>query len=137
LQPLTHWSLNQWLYINIILYAGVLPIIKASILILLARLQPPSRFIVSFIWTTFALNAGLFISIALALIFQCRSVQYFYDRSITGICIRSMKLYTFHNSATIFTDILVLILPICITHGLNMPLGKKIAVTAILSLGVL
>ena len=79
---------------------------------------------------------GLFLAVLFVDIFQCRPVAYVYDTSIPGgQCIDQGGFYVSTAALNLFTDCVVLSIPIIITWGLQMPLRRKIAVCIILCLG--
>jgi hypothetical protein len=83
-----------------------------------------------------AVVIGLFAAVLLVDIFQCQPIAYVYDMSIPGgKCINQGAFYVSTAALNIFTDIMVLSIPILITARLQMPLRRKIAVCVILCLG--
>lgn len=78
----------------------------------------------------------LFMTVLLVDIFQCNPVAYVYDRTIPGgKCINQGAFYVSTAALNLFTDIMVLSIPVIITARLQMPLRRKIAVCIILCLG--
>lgn len=102
----------------------------------LRRLESRSRIVNILIWTSAAIVIGLFITVLFVDIFQCHPVAYVYDLSIAGgKCIDQGAFYVSTAALNLFTDIMVLSIPIIITWSLQMPLRRKIAVCIILCLG--
>lgn len=118
-------------------YGPCLPLTKLSVLVFFARLEHPSKHLLRFIWSTFALTCMIFISSYIVIFFQCRPLYYTYNPDPNGeaTCIDWGAFCISTTTMTIFTDILVLIIPMIITRSLRLPLGRKIAVTVLLSLG--
>lgn len=80
--------------------------------------------------------ASLFIAVLFVDIFQCHPVEYVYDMTIPGgKCINQGAFFVSTAALNLFTDIMVLSIPIIITARLQMPLRRKIAVCIILCLG--
>ncbi|KAL5361293.1 hypothetical protein BJX96DRAFT_82992 [Aspergillus floccosus] len=125
-----------WDFANQLLYNPALTMVKVSILLFLRRLESKSRLVNSLIWGTMAVTVGLFVSVLFVDLFQCWPVAYVYDKSITnGKCIRQGTFYVATAALNLFTDLLVLSIPIIITWSLHMPLRRKLAVCLILCLG--
>jgi hypothetical protein len=126
----------QWNFANQLLYNPPLALVKASVLLFLLRLGSKSNLVKRLIWGTFWFNVALVVVIFVADVFQCKPVAFVYDFSIPGgKCFNQGVFYVSTAVMTIVTDFLVLAIPILITHGLQMPRRRKIAVTVILSLG--
>lgn len=87
-------------------------------------------------WTSLAIVTSLFISVLFVDIFQCSPVAYVYDFSIPGgKCINQGAFYVSTAAINLFTDLMVLSIPIIITWSLHMPIRRKIAVCIILCMG--
>lgn len=126
----------QWNYANQLLYNPILSLVKISVLIFLLRLDSRSRIVYYLSWGTLWFTALLCVAILLADLFQCRPVRFVFDKSIpSGTCIDQGAFFVSTAVMTIFTDLLVMAIPIMITYSLQMPIRRKIAVCCILSLG--
>lgn len=102
----------------------------------LRRLESRSRIVNGLIWISVAVVISLFITVLFVDIFQCHPVSYVYDLSIPGgKCIDQGAFYVSTAALNLFTDLMVLSIPIIITWSLQMPLRRKIAVCIILCLG--
>jgi hypothetical protein len=112
-----------------------LTVIKLSILVFLRRLESQSRVVNWLIWGAMAFIILLFVAVLFVDIFQCNPVAYVYDMSIPGKCIQQGAFYVSTAALNLFTDIIVLAIPIIITWNLQMPLRRKLAVCIILCLG--
>ncbi|KAJ5153174.1 uncharacterized protein N7482_009652 [Penicillium canariense] len=125
-----------WNFANQILYNPTLTVVKLSILAFLRRLESRSRIVNLLIWTSFVIVIGLFIAVLFVDIFQCHPVAYVYDLSIVGgKCIEQGNFYVSTAALNLFTDLLVMSIPILITWNLQMPLRRKLAVCIVLCLG--
>ncbi|KAJ5692323.1 hypothetical protein N7462_001746 [Penicillium macrosclerotiorum] len=125
-----------WNFVNQLVYNPALTLTKVSILVFLRRLESRSRIVNILFWTSLVMVVGLFIAVLFVDIFQCNPVAYVYDTSIQGgTCIEQGSFYVSSAALNLFTDILVLSIPIIITWSLQMPLRRKIAVCIILCLG--
>ncbi|KAI2754014.1 hypothetical protein DTO006G1_8756 [Penicillium roqueforti] len=126
----------NWNFANQILYNPALTVVKLSILLFLRRLDSRSRVVKYLTWSSFAVVITLFMTVLLVDIFQCNPVAYVYDRTIPGgKCINQGAFYVSTAALNLFTDIMVLSIPVIITARLQMPLRRKIAVCIILCLG--
>ncbi|KAJ5652294.1 hypothetical protein N7507_009720 [Penicillium longicatenatum] len=125
-----------WNYANQILYNPCLTLIKVSILMFLRRLESRSRVVNILIWTSLAVITALFIAVLFVDIFQCHPIAYNWDMTIkSGKCINQGAFYVSTAALNLFTDLMVISIPIIITWHLQMPLRRKIAVCFILCLG--
>ncbi|KAJ5768081.1 hypothetical protein N7533_000664 [Penicillium manginii] len=125
-----------WNFINQLLYNPTLTIIKLSILVFLRRLESRSRVVNALIWTSMGMVIGLFVAVLFVDIFQCTPIARVYDMSIVGgTCIDQGAFYVSTAALNLFTDIIVLSIPIIITWNLQMPIRRKLAVCVILCLG--
>ncbi|KAI9927899.1 hypothetical protein ASPWEDRAFT_173550 [Aspergillus wentii DTO 134E9] len=126
-----------WNFANQLLYNPALTLVKVSILMFLRRLESKSRLVKSLIWISLAVTIGLCISVLLVDLFQCSPVAFVYDKTVPGgKCIHQGAFYVSTAAFNLFTDLLVLSIPIIITWSLHMPTRRKIAVCIILCMGV-
>lgn len=89
------------------------------------------------IFGTMYFTIVLGVSILIADIFQCTPVAYVYDFSIPGgHCIKQGAFYVSTATMTIFTDLLVVVIPMIIVYSLQMPIRRKLVVVGILCLGL-
>ncbi|KAI0190182.1 hypothetical protein EV127DRAFT_321531, partial [Xylaria flabelliformis] len=126
-----------WNYAIEILYNPILALVKTSILLLLMRLfgQKPGvkRFI---LWMNTA-NIGMMIAVFFGTVLQCTPINKTWETSLQGTCIDRRVLFTVSSSFNIFTDILILALPLRIFIDLKIPRRTKIALMFIFLLGFL
>lgn len=127
---------KQWNFVNQIVYNPSLTVVKLSILVFLRRLESRSRVVNGLIWGAMAFVVGLFVATLFVDIFQCTPVAYVYDFTIVGgKCIDQGGFYVSTAALNLFTDLVVLSIPVIITWKLQMPMRRKIAVCVILCLG--
>lgn len=125
-----------WNFAVQVLYNPILGLVKASVLLFLLRLggQKPSVQ-----WSIHALNifnTGLMIAIFLVVLLQCKPISFNWNTSAPdGKCIQQGTFYVATAVLTIFTDLLVLALPLWIFLDLKMPLKLKIALIFVFLLG--
>ncbi|PVH78373.1 hypothetical protein DL98DRAFT_397420, partial [Cadophora sp. DSE1049] len=129
----------QWNFIGQILYNPILAIVKTSVLLFMLRLGGHKREIRYTIHALNAFNIALAISVFITVIFQCRPVNFFWERmrdpTMKGTCVDTGIFYIATSALTIFTDLAVLALPFWIFLGLKMPLKVRIALMAVFLLG--
>ncbi|KAI1491193.1 hypothetical protein F5X96DRAFT_632392 [Biscogniauxia mediterranea] len=131
----------KWNYLIQIFYNPILALVKSSVLLFLLRIGGQQRKIRYSIHSLNCFNIGLMIAIFLTVIFQCTPIPYFWERvrdpTLEGTCIDTGAFYVATAGLTIFTDILVLILPFRIFMGLKMSIKLKIAIMAVFLLGAI
>tara|TARA_R110002060_G_scaffold9940_4_gene14839 strand:- start:203 stop:679 length:477 start_codon:yes stop_codon:yes gene_type:complete len=129
----------QWNFIGQILYNPILAIVKTSVLLFMLRLGGHKREIRYTIHALNAFNIALAISVFITVIFQCRPVNFFWERmrdpTMKGTCVDTGIFYIVTSALTIFTDLAVLALPFWIFLGLKMPLKVRIALMGVFLLG--
>ncbi|KAK7993776.1 hypothetical protein PG989_007157 [Apiospora arundinis] len=135
LQPSARpWSLILG-YVVIMLYNPQLGFVKSSVLFFLLRIgghKPRIR------WSIHALNVSnllLMVSVFMASVFTCVPVYKYWYRDVPGHCNIEGLQYIVTSSITVLTDILVLLLPIKIVVGLQMPTRLKVGLMLVLTLG--
>ncbi|KAJ5469714.1 hypothetical protein N7539_009332 [Penicillium diatomitis] len=124
-----------WNYVVQLVYNPALTFIKLSILLFLRRLDSHSRVVSILFWFATTVVVGLFVAVLFVDIFQCQPVAYVYDSSIEGKCIAQGVFYVSTAALNLFTDVIVMAIPIIITWKLQMPVRQKLAVCLILCLG--
>ncbi|KAI1117083.1 hypothetical protein F5Y14DRAFT_448469 [Nemania sp. NC0429] len=124
-----------WNYAVAILYNPILALAKTSILLLLLRLFWQKPGVKRFIVYMNAANIGMMIAVLLATVVQCIPIQKTWQPSLAGVCIDRKILFTTLSSFNIFTDILILAVPLSIFIGLRIPRRSKIALMLVFLLG--
>jgi hypothetical protein len=90
------------------------------------------------IYTVIFIIAGYSIALALALIFACHPIQKAWDVSITtGSCINRQGAYLATACTNTASDIALIIIPVPAVWKLKMPLGQRLAVVGMFSVGCL
>lgn len=78
------------------------------------------------------------LSLVFSIIFSCKPVQFFWDRTIqNGHCVNENALAYGISGANIVTDIFVLLSPIPWLWKLQMPMARKLAIIGMFLLGSL
>jgi len=130
-----------------LLYNPVLCIVKASVIIFLLRLGDLRRRVRWPLLALFWFNLGHMISVFFAALTQCLPIHMYWehyktDRVVNGQivnpnyhCFQEEDFSLTTAGLAIFTDVLILCIPIVMMWNLRMPLRSKFAVGIVLSLG--
>lgn len=82
---------------------------------------------------------GWWIAIIVVAIVQCQPYSYFWkqyvDQNSTGRCINIPSFFIGNGGASVVTDFLILITPIPLVWGLQMPVMQRLTVLCIFFLG--
>ncbi|VTT65801.1 unnamed protein product, partial [Fusarium fujikuroi] len=119
-----------------VLYNPILALVKSSVLFFLLRLGGHKRNVRWAIYGLNALNIVLMIAIFLNVVFQTIPINAFWDVSITPERqIDGPAFYVSSAIITIFTDVLVLLIPFWIFLGLKMRLATKLGLMVVFLMG--
>ena len=77
------------------------------------------------------------VAIILEALLVCIPIRYNWDKSIDGHCGNSYAGYLFVAIADLITELSIIILPMPYVWSLQLPVGKKIALTCIFGLGIM
>ncbi|KAK1758942.1 hypothetical protein QBC47DRAFT_436311 [Echria macrotheca] len=70
-------------------------------------------------------------------ILQCRPISLAWDKTIPdGQCIDVLRFFVFNGAIALFTDLVVLALPLPLVWGLKLPLGQKLALIPVFGIGI-
>ena len=129
--------LRQVANVGSILYPLLMIFAKASILLLYHRIFRPSNKVIWAIYATLALVIGYNVSVMFAAVWECTPRKKSWDITATGTCIDILGLAIAGGTFNVFTDLVILILPMPMVWNLRLPLRQKIAVTGIFATGAL
>ncbi|KAJ0107424.1 hypothetical protein J7T55_009389 [Diaporthe amygdali] len=126
----------KWLYITSVLYCPAAYFIKATLLLLTARVFAIyERLAKAIKWFVTAL-ALTYIPIQFIKMFICVPVESFWNHNIQPTrCLSQAKAFIFDLSLAILTDSIILIIPIVLIWHLAMPLTQRLKIAAILGAG--
>lgn len=120
-----------------LLFAVSITLTKLSLLFFYHRIFPVRKFIIISIVTGCVMIAWC-IALIFAVIFSCRPLAYFWDKTIKGgSCINENNLAYGITATNIITDIIVLVLPVPWLWNLQMAATRKMAIIGIFLLGSL
>ncbi|KAL8675378.1 MAG: hypothetical protein Q9168_000209 [Polycauliona sp. 1 TL-2023] len=134
----TSQSREKWAILaHEIIWAASIPIIKISILLLYIRIFGSLRY-----FRILAYSIGIFsicwaITVILVCSFQCRPIQYIWDRSIKGTCINTTLAFIINSAPNVLTDFVLLVLPLPAVWNLHTTKAQKFSLTVIFLLGSL
>ncbi|XHG05000.1 hypothetical protein AWENTII_008252 [Aspergillus wentii] len=121
-------------YSNSFVYTACIAFIKLSILTLYKRLFSTRRMILaSNLIATFVILWAISIFIAGALI--CIPVNKFWDQSIPGHCLDSATFYYAMQIPNIFSDLVILIMPMKIVWALPIPKTQRMLLSCVFVVG--
>lgn len=118
------------------MYYCCIAFIKFSILTFYLRLFPISKFRIA-TYALIGITAIWWVPVALISILGCTPIEYNWDRTQPGgHCIDARKFILANAIPNIVTDLIILLLPLPVIWHLQLHFKKKLAVSAILSLGI-
>ncbi|KAJ5670924.1 hypothetical protein N7507_000051 [Penicillium longicatenatum] len=119
-----------------VIYVPALAFAKVGLIILYHRIVNKQ---VIYVWTLHIISAvvgGYSIAIVFALIFACNPISRSWDSSITeGYCINRNGLYIATAATNIVTDIALILVPIPLVMGLQMPRRQKLGLLILFVVG--
>ncbi|ORY66613.1 uncharacterized protein BCR38DRAFT_512850 [Pseudomassariella vexata] len=126
----------KWLYISTLLYNPTVYLTKTTLLLLTARaFAVYERVALGLRVFIFAVLIA-YIPIQIVKTVVCRPIRAYWDTSIKNAhCLGQRQAFIYDISVALFTDALILIVPIPLTWSLSMPLIKKVKIAVILGAG--
>ncbi|KAF3800412.1 hypothetical protein GCG54_00014211 [Colletotrichum gloeosporioides] len=126
----------QWLYIGSILYCPAAYLTKATLLLLEARVfavyERVSRGVFTFIYVLLF----CYIPIMMLKVLVCIPVAATWDSDIKPAnCLNQRKVFISDMCLGVFTDIIILLVPLAMMFSLRLPFWTKVKVVALLSAG--
>ncbi|KAK5657954.1 hypothetical protein OQA88_2506 [Cercophora sp. LCS_1] len=123
-------------FISVILYRSALIAVKVCFLLHYLRIFPlPKVQIACWILLSFV---GVWGTLQLCLvIFQCRPISAFWDKSAGPACLRVGPQWYVHATGNIVTDIAIFVLPLPVLNTLRLPVMDKLCLVGMFSLGFL
>lgn len=125
---------NQHFYIQEILFSIVMTFTKLSLLWFYHRIFLSKRFRI--VWTCLAIGSVLWcIGSVAAMIFACRPIHAFWDKSVDGSCVDFKTLMFSITAPNVCLDLMLLVLPLIPLWKLKLDRPRKVALMSILLLG--
>ncbi|MCJ1393790.1 hypothetical protein MMC18_006666 [Xylographa bjoerkii] len=123
-----------------LLYSVAILFIKLSILLFYRRVFPVRGMNIA-TWIVGIFCSFWYIACVLLTIFECHPISAYFDQWMPGVyenqCINSVAITVAQGFSNLFTDIIILCLPMPLVLGLHMPIRQKITVAGIFFLGAL
>lgn len=117
-------------------WAPSMAFVKISIIVFLKRLLGSVRVYATISNCLIAFIALWALSALLVNIFQCIPVQYYYDKSLKGHCMKGeVQFFQAMGAIALIEDVFILCLPIPIVWRLHITFRQKLALTLVFSLG--
>ncbi|PGH15054.1 hypothetical protein AJ80_05679 [Polytolypa hystricis UAMH7299] len=128
----------KYLYVESIIYNPILCLIKASFLWTLMKLRSHRVWINRTLWAIQGINAMFMVATTLATIFACTPVKAYWDFAAmeTAKCNNTAAYVISSICIVLFTDILVVSIPVCMIYDLHMSRARKIITISFLSFGL-
>ncbi|KAI1382424.1 hypothetical protein F4677DRAFT_452129 [Hypoxylon crocopeplum] len=114
-------------------------LIKLSILFLWKRIFGPARPFVLLCWIMIGVITAWCISFFFATVFQC-GIQWTWNWAPIGIfltqCTNTLNMLTVFTATDLFTDFIIMFMPVPLIWKLQMPTRKKVGITSIFMVGL-
>ena len=111
---------------------------KTSLVLLYYRLFGIVRYYAYIVLGAWIIVLLYWIVLMCVVIFECRPVAFFWDKSIKGgKCINITSCYRWAGVANLLIDLLVLLLPLPMIWRLQLSTRQKVSLSAVFLLGIL
>lgn len=87
------------------------------------------------VYTIMAISLSYAVSVLFQNIFLCRPIARNWDKTITGSCGNTTQAYEAFGIINLIIDLAIVILPMPLLWGLQLPIAKRVALTAIFGVG--
>ena len=84
-----------------------------------------------------AQEVSLFNTDDVAALLVCRPLEYNWNRTIEGHCYNQSEAFEAVGIVNLLTDFFIFVLPMPVLWGLQLPVGKKIGLTATFGIGLM
>ncbi|KAI9807205.1 MAG: hypothetical protein M1825_005923 [Sarcosagium campestre] len=126
----------KWNIISEIIYILALMLIKSSILLLYRRMFEAKGKVRWAVDATLGFTIAFSVACIFAIIFACNPIKKLWDSSITyGTCINPEPLAIAHAALNIFTDLLILVIPIPVVWTLQLGLRFRLQIILMFATG--
>uniref|UniRef100_A0A0B7KT88 Rhodopsin domain-containing protein n=1 Tax=Bionectria ochroleuca TaxID=29856 RepID=A0A0B7KT88_BIOOC len=132
----THAKITlKWLYANSIIYFPTAYFTKITLLLLIGRVFAVKRRVTKSIHIFIIVLLVAHLPVQIIKIAICIPIRAYWDPLVHGRCLNQRKIFIFGLSLAIFTDLVILLVPMPLTWSLRVPLRKKIKIMAMLGAG--
>lgn len=127
----------QYFWLSVIFYNFGLGLTKISIVMQYLRIFATTKAMRIAILATLAFISLYTFEAVIVSIFSCDPVDLFWHHSKAGTCVNFKAVWFSNAAVNIFSDVLIISLPMPIIQGLNIPRKQKFALMGIFALGTL
>jgi hypothetical protein len=89
------------------------------------------------VWCVIILTATIFIGVFLQSFLLCRPLNYFWNKTVDGTCGDQNAAYLSIAVIELVNDFVIVILPMPVLWKLQMPAKKKMAISALMGMGLM
>ncbi|KAE8384791.1 hypothetical protein BDV23DRAFT_191323 [Aspergillus alliaceus] len=131
------WTcLGAWtVYVTMVMYGPTAYLTKVSLLWIMTRVFSPFRKAVTFIYIFLAIMLAYYIPAVIVKIRICYPIAKFWLPGRPGSCLDQRAIIMADAVVSVVSDLIILILPLPLTLGLQLPMWKKMRVMGILGAG--
>ena len=125
---------TQALLVGQLLWIAAVTLIRASVIFLYIYIFCIKKFRLA-CYGVLTINLAFFTATVLACCLICRPFAFNWDQSLHGTCGNQKSLDLFIGVFNLLMDIVTVALPMPVLWGLQMPIGRKVAISGLFSLG--
>jgi hypothetical protein len=125
---------NKWWFLGAIFYPVTVSLYKTSVILLNKRIFVQKRFQIAS-WVILVINGCWALGNTLGWIFQCIPVQMMWGDASTGVCWNIQGEWISLVTWNVFTDIVILAMPIPMVWQLNLKVRDKMLLSGLFLLG--
>lgn len=126
----------QYMYINMIFYQLSLFFTKISFLLQYLRIFPTKKMRLA-IWIVFGIVIVYGAWTVFSMVFFCTPIEAYWksDSNVKARCFKASQLWLVNGALNIFTDLLIITLPLPGLKALMLPRGQKLGLMLVFLLG--
>ncbi|KAE8154256.1 hypothetical protein BDV25DRAFT_126721 [Aspergillus avenaceus] len=131
------WTcLGAWtVYVTMVMYGPTAYLTKVSLLWIMTRVFSPFRKVVKFIYIFLGIMLAYYVPAVIVKIRICSPITKFWLPDTEGTCLNQRAIILADAVVSMVSDLIILILPLPLTLGLQLPTKKKMRVMGILGAG--
>ncbi|KAL9567484.1 hypothetical protein ACKAV7_008434 [Fusarium commune] len=133
--PEDYSQVLKWLYANSIIYFPTAYFTKVTLLLLISRVFAVKERVARSIHVFIVMLFVAYLPVQIVKIVICIPIRAYWDPSVDGRCLNQRKIFLFGLALAIFTDFVILLVPIPLTWSLRVSLRKKVKIIALLGAG--
>ncbi|KAE8380758.1 hypothetical protein BDV26DRAFT_279233 [Aspergillus bertholletiae] len=131
------WTcLGAWtVYVTMVMYGPTAYLTKVSLLWIMTRVFSPFRKAVTFIYIFLGIMLAYYIPAVIVKIRICNPISKFWSPDQPGSCLDQRAIIMADAVVSVVSDLIILLVPLPLTLGLQLPTKKKMRVMGILGAG--